>query len=210
METKKCFKCGEIKPLNEFYKHEKMADKHVNKCIECSKKDIDISSKSIKRNCLECGKEFGTCIAEINKGGGKFCSAGCYHKNKPTSNQKIIEAFNAVKPSYKGKFNGKIEYCQRCGKWLSHHKVESRAGIGNKITDVEKVELNMAKIVKNSNGITFTVCPECLKNIENKEAKLFDAITDIENKRLYKLGKKRKEYVYDYYERDKQLREDKS
>jgi hypothetical protein len=37
---KLCFKCNEIKPLTEFYKHNKMLDGTINKCRSCTKLDV--------------------------------------------------------------------------------------------------------------------------------------------------------------------------
>lgn len=43
---KKCFKCLTVKPLDDYYKHPQMGDGHLNKCKECTKKDVQMNYTS--------------------------------------------------------------------------------------------------------------------------------------------------------------------
>lgn len=38
--NKTCFRCHETKSIDAFYGHPKMADGHLGKCIECTKREI--------------------------------------------------------------------------------------------------------------------------------------------------------------------------
>lgn len=44
--SKPCISCGEIKPLSDFYAHPRMADKHLNKCKPCCKRDVRENRKA--------------------------------------------------------------------------------------------------------------------------------------------------------------------
>lgn len=46
LTTKKCFKCGKEKPLDDFYVHLEMADGHLNKCKECTRSDVSVNYRA--------------------------------------------------------------------------------------------------------------------------------------------------------------------
>lgn len=92
MEQKRCFKCGKIKPLSEFYAHPMMADGHLNKCKDCAKADV----KAHREGHPEL--DLNTRL--------KACTKSPTHKN---ANRAVVAALKCGRLT-------RSERCQGCGR----------------------------------------------------------------------------------------------
>lgn len=101
MKIKTCFKCGRSLPISEFYTHPKMADGHLNKCKECTKKD----SKARRENHPE--RDYETRIAACKKRPNK--------KNAHMAVDAAIRAGIITRP----------DRCSGCGCPDSEHRIEA-------------------------------------------------------------------------------------
>jgi hypothetical protein len=78
---KQCFKCGEIKPLTEYYKHPKMADGHLGKCKSCTKNDTKLKTDQLMEDPV-------WAEAEAKRHRDKYHRLGYKDVHKPTPEAK--------------------------------------------------------------------------------------------------------------------------
>jgi len=119
---KTCFKCHVEKPITEYYRHPQMGDGHLNKCKDCARYDSRTGNGKYKRSCGVCSSEFKTTQTEIKRGGGKFCSRGCWYAQLPALLESKWDGIGR-KPTtvytrahrYIYQACGKAKQCEECG-----------------------------------------------------------------------------------------------
>lgn len=121
---KQCFKCKKEKPLNEFYVHPMMFDGHLNKCIDCTKKDVS-ERLAIKLKDLEwLALERARCRAKqarYRKLGLAIPSSPESSKQWASRNRHKTRAQNQARRAVlSGKINRKKK-CEECGKRKKLH-----------------------------------------------------------------------------------------
>jgi hypothetical protein len=110
---KVCFKCGAEKPLSEFYKHSRMADGHLNKCKDCTKKDVYENREDKRDYYLE------------------------YDRNRPNHEERVKVASNRVKILYREDEGFKQSILETKKRWAeaNKHKLAAQHAANNAVRD---------------------------------------------------------------------------
>ena len=114
---KPCIACGEVKPLDEFYPHPRMADGHLNRCKECQKANTKKAREANRqyylaydraRNDLSHRKEKARECRQRNK---SSTDPTPWQRRNPEKRAAHIAVGNAV---HDGRLV-KPEHCENCG-----------------------------------------------------------------------------------------------
>lgn len=167
---KQCKDCFKTKPKDEFYGIQ-------GDCKECTKKRVRKNSRSIKRKCCICKKIFGTCISEIKRGGGKFCSRECWYKwnqGKNMHNWKGDSASYIAIHKWISNKLGKPKFCEMCKstKEKMYHWSNISGKYNRKISDWQRLCVKCHSKYDLSKRKEITIkCKVCSNNIKTKSKK---------------------------------------
>ena len=110
---KTCFKCGDTKPLDEFYSHKRMADGHLNKCKECTKRDVKMDRRINPR-----AREYDAMRSSLpHRKAQRAETTARYGDQNPLRKKAVNAANNAVRDGLLKK-----EPCLFCGATENIHK----------------------------------------------------------------------------------------
>ena len=107
--VKTCFKCGEEKPLNDFYRHPMMGDGRLNKCKSCTKKDVRMNRRKRIDYYREYDRQRG------NRQGYEYVKQ---YRNK---NGYKYAAHRAVDNAVRSGSLKRPENCEQCGVSCTPH-----------------------------------------------------------------------------------------
>lgn len=99
VNSKKCFKCSQVFPLSEYYKHPKTADGHLNKCKTCTKRDTNKREKELRKDPLWVEEE------KI-RAREKYHRLNYKEKHKPTTEKKRVNT-TQYRNKYPEKYSAK-------------------------------------------------------------------------------------------------------
>ena len=141
METKKCGKCGEVKPISEFFKHKNTKDRMFPQCKCCMKKIKEEYRKKHPEKTKEYRKKHQKEIKEYRKE---------YRKKHP---EKTKESQKEYRKKYQKKLK---EYQEECRKNLhpSYVKKElkrlgyTKEEITPELIEVKKETLKTKRLIK--------------------------------------------------------------
>jgi ribosomal protein S27AE len=116
IRSKTCFKCKTVKLLNEFYKHNAMADGHLNKCKKCNK--IDALEHRLKN--IEKVREYDKRRAKLPD---RVKLALRVNQEWRVADRRRAQCHNAVARAIRNNELSPMP-CVRCGelKSLAHHE----------------------------------------------------------------------------------------
>ncbi len=97
---KVCFKCGQAKSLDHYYAHPRMADGHLNKCKDCTRKD----TKDRSRELMD---DPAWVESEKARARNKYHRLGYGDKHKPSAQMKKLQIMRH-KEKYPEKYAARI------------------------------------------------------------------------------------------------------
>jgi hypothetical protein len=111
---KTCFKCGETKPLTEFYQHLEMADGYLGKCKDCAKADVKTNYRTRREQYVQYEKSRWPKKKDGDRRRKQGAAYKEYKRRWRSENRPKWQAHNAVAKALQ---NGTLikQVCEQCG-----------------------------------------------------------------------------------------------